>query len=302
MENKIYDVIIIGAGPAGMTAAIYAGRAGKTVALIDKEGFGGNIAKSPKVENIPGFVSISGTDFAINMFNQVTALPTVEHIINEVALLKYYRGLIKVICSDNLLICGKSLIIATGTEYKKLNLPTKDIYYCVTCDGPMFKGKDVFVVGSGNSGAVYALELATYCKNVYLCDITMTLCCEDTLAKRIEENQKIHWLPNCTIKEVKHNKKGDLASVTLSTYETIKTNAIFVAIGLEPKTDFTSGLVTLNDKKFISASDNCTSDLVPNIFIAGDCRAKDIRQVTTACADGTTAALKAIKYLEGKNA
>ena len=297
MENKMYDIIIIGAGPAGMTAAVYAGRSNKEVALIDKNGFGGNIANSPIVENIPGFKSISGIDFATNLYEQVCALPTINHIIDEAVLLNYKHGMIIVSLASGEKVFGKSLIIATGTEHKMLDLPTQNIYYCATCDGPLFKNKSVIVVGSGNTGATYALDLANYCKQVYLCDITTKMCCEPVLSSRIEKSSKISWLPNCSIKSVTNNKEGKLTSITLSTYESIKVAAIFSAIGMSPKTDFTNDLVEKNTAGFIKQLTTNTT-LVPNIFVAGDCADKEIRQVTTACSDGTIAAIHAIKYLD----
>lgn len=290
MENKIYDIIIIGAGPAGMTAAIYAGRANKSVCLIDKEGFGGNIAKSPKVENIPGFVSIAGVDFATNMYEQVCNLPNVEHVIEEVVLLNYNHGLFKISLSDNSLVLGLSVIIATGTTPRKLGLTTNDVYYCVTCDGPLFKNKNVFVVGSGNTGATYALELSTYCKNVYLCDISDKMLCEKTLVDRISETKNIFWLPATVIKDTV-DKDGKLASVKTSHDEVIKCNAIFSAIGMIPQTDFVGQFAKTNDKNYLVSSN------IPGVFIAGDCRDSKVKQVTTAVSDGTYAALDAINFV-----
>lgn len=296
-SNKIFDMCIIGAGPAGMTAAIYAGRAGKSVAIVDKDGFGGNIAKSPKVENIPGFTSISGVDFASNMYAQMTSSSNVEHVVGEAVYLKYKHGLILTTLSDNQIICSKTLIIATGTRHRELKLDTKDIYYCVTCDGPFFKNKNVIVVGSGNTGATYALELAEYCKTVYICDVTINMCCEPILAKRIEENKKIHWLPNCTISGVKNDKDNKLTSINLSTYETIKVNAIFAAIGMDPQTEIVRQFAHLDDKGYADAKESCTTGCAPGVFVAGDCRSKKVRQVATAVADGATAAIEAIKFL-----
>ena len=294
MENKLVDIIIIGAGPAGMSAAIYAARAGKSVALIDKNGFGGNIALSPKVENIPGFESISGIDFATNMYNQVMATGNVEHFISEAKFVEYYKGLVKVTV-DDALICGLSVIFATGAKHKELQLNTKNIYYCVTCDGPMYKNKNVMVVGSGNTGATYALELATYCKNVYLCDITPNMCCEKTLQNRIYEVKNIFWKPSSTVADVT-NKDDKLTSVTMSSGEVIKCNAIFGAIGLIPQTDLVKRFFNLDDKKYAISNEHLNS-LVPNIFIAGDCRKNNLKQVVTACSEGAEAAVEAIKYI-----
>lgn len=296
MQNQIYDIIIIGAGPAGMTAAIYAGRANKTVALVDKYGFGGNIANSPLVENIPGFMQITGLDFASNMFAQVEALDSVTTFVNEVILVQYQYGLFKIWFDDNTFIVSKSIIIATGTTHKKLNLDTNDIYYCATCDGPFFKNKTVFVVGSGNTGATYALDLAQYCKQVYLCDITMDMCCEQILKSRIEQTENIQWLSNTTIVEAKNNKKNKLDTVTLSTGEKIKCNAIFAAIGQTPQTKLFE-IFTSQDKNGYIIANDCIVTKVPGVFAAGDCRSNGVKQVTTACSDGTIAAINAIKFL-----
>jgi len=297
MKDKIYDVGIIGAGVAGMTAAIYTARADKSVVLIDKEGFGGQIAKSPRVKNIPGFSEVSGADFAMNMFEQFSTYPNIEHIIDNVKLLTYNHGLIYVCCENEVTYFCKTLIIATGAEHKELKLDTKDVYYCAVCDGPLFKGKPVTVCGSGNTGATYALELATYCKEVFLTDITMDMCCEPALQKQIESVANIHWLPNCTIKEVKNTTKGTLSTVTFSTGETVKCNAVFAAIGMIPKTEFAKDFTERDEKNYIIAGEDCINNKVPGIFVAGDCRTKAVRQVATAVADGATAAVGAIKYL-----
>lgn len=297
--NIIYDVLIVGAGPAGMTAAIYAGRADKTVAIIDKDGFGGNIAKSPKVENIPGFTSISGIDFATNMYEQVMNQPTITHFINEVVLVNYRYGLFKLYFEDGSIVCGRSLIFAVGTKHRELNLDTPDIYYCVTCDGPMFKNKNVVVVGSGNSGSTYALELAKYCKNVYLCDVTQEMCCEATLRARVENTKNIFWLPNCTIDTVTNNKEGRLTSVTLSTTNVLKCNAIFAAIGLIPQTAIAAPFTEIDDRQYIISTD-CTTKNIPGVFVAGDCRTNKVKQVVTAVSDGATAAIEAMKFLDSQ--
>lgn len=297
MANKIYDIAIIGAGPAGMTAAIYAGRANKTVAIIDKNGFGGNIANSPKVENIPGFKSISGTDFASKMYKQMSSYVNVEHFINEAVLISYKDRLIIVSLDDRTLVCCKSLIIATGTERKKFDLPTKNIYYCATCDGPMFKDKDVIVVGSGNSGAAYALELANYCKKVYLCDLTFDMLCEETTKQKILKNKKIQWLPNCTIESVTNDANKQLSKVKLSTQDELSVNAIFAAIGMVPNTKFAAKFIEF-DNGYLVTNNNMASTLVPGVFAAGDCRVKTVRQVTTAVNDGAIAAINAIKFVD----
>ena len=300
MNDILYDLIIIGAGPAGMTAAIYAARADKKVALIDKDGFGGNIAKSPKVENIPGFTEISGVDFAANMFSQIESLPNINHIIDEAIFIDYRYGIFKVSLFDSHeIICGKSIIFATGTEHRELGIDPDNTYYCATCDGPFFKGKDVVVVGSGNSGATYALDLATYCKKVYLCDVTPNMCCEKILAERIAACQNIEWHANTTIVKTEKNKSNKLTAVVLTDGARLKCSAIFAAIGLIPKTELAKRFAKIDEKGFI-ISDDCKTNMVPGVFAAGDCRTNKVKQVVTACADGATAALAAIDFLNNR--
>ena len=287
-KNNLYDVTIIGAGPAGMTAAIYAARSEKTVAIIDKNGFGGQIANSPKVENYPGFASISGLDLVTNIY---------EHIFNEVVLIKYLRGIFICYFPDNSTVCSRTLIVATGCKPRELKLDTKDIYYCATCDGPFFKNKNVIVVGSGNTGAVYALELAQYCKNVYICDITHNMMAEASLVKQIKETKNIKFLPNCTIASVKNSTDGHLESVQLDTMSVIKVDAIFSAIGMIPQTDFISEKFVDKDERGYIISATGDTLKIPGLFVAGDVRTSQVKQVTTATSDGTIAALKAIKFI-----
>lgn len=297
---ELFDLTIIGAGPAGMTAAIYAARADKTVAIIDKNGFGGQIANSPKVENYPGFSSISGMGLAENMFNQMMNLPKIEHIIDEVVSVKYIDSIFICTLPDATAIYSKSLIIATGSKPREIKLDTKNIYYCATCDGPFFKGEDVIVVGSGNTGAVYALDLITYCNKVYLCDTAPKMMCESSLAKQIEEAKNIEFIPNCTIKSVNNKADGNLESVILNTERLIKVSAIFGAIGMIPQTDFISPDIINKDKSGYFISTTCDIPDIPGLFVAGDCRTSQVKQVTTATADGTTAAIKAIRFINSK--
>lgn len=290
-KDVLYDVAIIGAGPAGMTAAIYAGRAGKTVALIDKDGFGGQIAKSPRVENIPGFASVSGIDFAGKMFEQVRTAGAVDYTLGEAVLVQYQYGLFKIYIEKEPVICSKTLIFATGCKHRTLDLPTKDIYYCVTCDGPFFKNKNVMVVGSGNTGATYALELAGYCKQVYLCDIKEKLMCEATLADRVKNTVNITFIPNASIDSVVVDKKNNLSAVKLSTGTKITTKAIFSAAGMIPQTDIAKGYTVLDDKGYISGVQ------LPNVFYCGDCSNSPVKQAVVAAGDGAKAALAAINFL-----
>lgn len=289
-KNKQFDIVIIGAGIAGMTAAIYAGRAGKTVGIIDKNGFGGQILSTPLIENYPGFTKISGADLAANIYEQMSSLPNVEHITSEAMYIGYDHGLFKVSIEDHSLVCGLAIIFAGGSMHKTLALDTKDVYYCVTCDGPLFKDKPVVVMGSGNTGATYALELASYCKHVYLCDITLDMMCEKILQDKILKTKNISWLPNCTIQSVQTNQDKALESVTLNTLETLKCNAVFAAIGMLPQTEVIKDYVKLDEKNYAVES------TLPGVFIAGDCGAS-AKQAIIAAGSGANAALDAIKFV-----
>lgn len=296
MENNLFDILIVGCGPAGMTAAIYAGRAEKKVAIFDKAGYGGNIARSPKVENIPGFKEISGAAFADQLFSQVATMPNINYFMSEVILVNYEHGLFKLYTDENQIFIGKTIIFATGTIHKELAVDTENVYFCSTCDGPFFKGKDVLVAGSGNTGATFALDLAQYCKTVFICDITSKMCCEPILNERIQKVPNIVWIPNASIKTVHNNKNKKLDTVYLTNNMAIKCHAIFAAVGQEPQTALAAKYVELSDSNYISAPE-CISTKVPGVFAAGDCRLNSVKQVTTACADGTVAALAAIKFL-----
>lgn len=291
MATNIYDCIIIGAGPAGLTAALYLARDNKQVAIIDKEGFGGNIAKSPFVENIPGFENISGIDYMTNLYNQVKKYK-VNDFIGNVTLIQNQNGLYLVYDSESNVLCGKTVIIAIGKKFRELKLDTKDVYYCVTCDGPLFKNKNVLVVGAGNTGATYALELSNYCKNVYICDTLEKLSCEKSLAEKIKTKENIHSIFNTKIKEVK-NKKEKLDSVVFENNEEIKCNGIFSAIGVIPNTVNAPNLVNKNSKGYY------TDVSTPGLFIAGDCHENIDSQVVCVESDGYKTAKKVKKFLEG---
>lgn len=279
-----------------MTAAIYAARANKKITIVDKDGYGGQIAKSPRVENYPGFAAISGADLTEKMFEQMSSYEdNINYILDEVKLIKYRHGVFIASLSDGSTVCAKSLINATGTKPRELPFETKNLHYCVTCDGPFYKGKDVIVAGSGNTGATFALDLANYCKHVYICDITPDLMCEKTLVDRIKATKSIEFLPRCSIKAVKNNENGELESVEMSTCGTLNVSAIFGAAGMLPQTSVLNGMLE-GAGKYISVDSNCKTSF-PGLFAAGDCIVKTVRQVSTAVNDGTIAAISAINFL-----
>ncbi|HOP65966.1 MAG TPA: FAD-dependent oxidoreductase [Bacilli bacterium] len=297
----MYDVIVIGCGPAGMTAAIYALRAGKKVLILEKEGIGGQISSSPLVENYPGYKSISGSDLANNLYEQVITLGGKVEL-EEV--LKIKDGKIKEVTTDEQTYKTKTIIIATGAKYRllgldnEINLIGNGIHFCVSCDGAFYKDKVVAVIGGGNSAIINACTLADLCKKVYVIQNISTLTCENLLSSKLKEKKNAEIYCNSIVTKI--NGTDELESIIIDNNgkeEEIKLDGMFISIGLIPQSEMFKDLIELNDAKYIVADDNCETN-IPGIFVAGDCRNKNIRQLTTAVNDGTIAAINAIKYID----
>mgnify|MGYP001092824175 FL=1 len=295
----MYDIIIIGCGPAGMTAGIYAARANKKVLIIEKETIGGQISSSPLVENYPGYKEISGSELANNMFEQVTALG-VDVELDEVKKIEYGK-IKKVITLDNVYE-SKVVIIATGSRYKLLGLKNEDnlisngIHFCVACDGAFFKDKIVAVIGGGNSAVINAITLSDICKKVYVIQIIDKLTAESTLVEKLKEKENVEIILNAKVTELIGEDNLQVIKVNiLNKVREIKLDGMFISIGLIPQSDFVKELLPINKYGYIE-SNNCVTEK-DGIFVAGDCRDKQIRQLTVATSDGTTAALDAIAYL-----
>jgi thioredoxin reductase (NADPH) len=300
----MYDIVIIGCGPAGMTAAIYALRANKKVLILEKETIGGLITSSPLVENYPGFKQISGMDLGNNLSEQVLALGGVVEL-EEV--IEIVDGDIKTVITDEHRYQTKSIIIATGSKPRLLGLPNEEDYignglsFCVACDGPLYKEKDVAVIGGGNSAIVTALSLAELCNKVTIIQNLATLTAEQTLIDRLAKKNNLEVIYEAHVKALAGDE--DLKSITIENAQRkiteIKVAGLFVSIGQEPQNDFLKNLITLDDYQYVLASDDCLTNKT-GIFVAGDCRKKKVRQLTTAVSDGTIAALEAINYLNNK--
>ncbi len=287
------DIIIIGGGTAGMTAAIYGARAGKSVTIFESTAMGGQIATSPNVENFPGFSAISGMEFSGKLFDQAMDLG-VEVELGEVV--RVEKGLtIKVHTEDDTFTC-KALIVATGVNHRHLGIPAeekfagKGVGYCAVCDGAFYRGKDVCVVGGGSAALQSALMLAEICATVHLIHRRDEFRGEPVLAERVKavENIKLHL--SATVSDLQG--EGKLEMVLLSNGDEISAQGLFVCVGQVPSNEFLRGIVDLDEAGFVVAGEDCTTK-EPNIFVAGDCRTKNVRQLTTAAADGTTAALAA---------
>lgn len=295
----MYDIIIIGCGPAGMTAGIYAARANRKVLIIEKETIGGQISSSPLVENYPGYKEISGSELANNMFEQVTALG-VNVELDEVK--KIEHGKIKKVITLDHVYEAKAVIIATGSRYKLLGLKNEEnligngIHFCVACDGAFFKDKTVAVIGGGNSAVINAITLSDICKKVYVIQIIDKLTAESTLVEKLKEKENVEIILNAKVTELIGEDNLQAIKVNaLDDVKEIRLDGMFISIGLTPQSDFVKELLPINKYGYIE-SNNCVTEK-DGIFVAGDCRDKQIRQLTVATSDGTTAALNAIEYL-----
>lgn len=298
----MYDIIIVGCGVAGMTAALYALRSNKKVLIIDKESYGGQIAKSPKVENYPTKKSISGSELVDEIFEQISDLGVVFELEDVEKIEKKDNNL--VVTTNYNSYEAKSVIIATGVVPRKLNLENEEtllgngVYYCAICDGPFFAGKEVCLVGDGNSAMQYALMLSNYCSKVKLFTMFDKFFGEKSLEEAIRNNPKIEITPNTVATKLIGNDK--LKSVEFTSKDsgmfTVDTEALFVAIGQVPDNKKFENVVDLDKFGYIEASEDCSTK-TPGVFVAGDCRKKGIRQVATAIGDGAVSGTQAVNYL-----
>lgn len=302
----MHDIIIIGAGPAGLTAGLYALRSGKSVKIFEKESIGGQISTSPKVENYPSIKQISGMELATNMFEQVMELG-IDFEYDEIKeIIKTSEGF--TVKTDYDEFTSKAVIIATGVKHKKLNLPNeedligKGISYCATCDGPFFKDEDVAVIGDGNSAFQYALLLANYCKSVIICTLFDWFVADNALVEKAKSLNNVKIITDVSTKEYIISDNNDLSGLKFKNLKTNEESSInvkgcFIAIGQIPDNKIFANLVDLDDQGFIIANESCLTK-TEGLFVCGDCRTKEVRQVTTAASDGAIAATQAVKYID----
>lgn len=296
----MYDIIIIGAGPAGLTAALYALRAEKSVLVIEKGVFGGQITFSPKIENYPGFAALSGNELADKMMEQVLShgaefeMETVTGLVDE-------NGVKKVVTEGGVFE-GKTVIIATGAAHRHLGVPGEEeligggISFCAVCDGAFYSGQTVAVIGGGNSALQEATLLSDTCKEVILVQNLPQLTGEKRLADELLAKPNVSAIYNSTVSGFE-SENGAVTGVKIhnaATGEdsTLPVEGVFVAIGLVPATDFLKDTGLLDEYGYVKADESCRTAM-PGVFVAGDCRTKTVRQITTATADGATAALAA---------
>ncbi len=300
----MYDIIIVGGGPAGLTAALYALRAEKSVLVFEKMGLGGQIALSERVENFPGIPKISGLDFADALSGQVSEL---GGEIRFGAVKQIKNGTTKTVVTDDGEFSAKSVIIATGLRNRLLGaegeerLVGRGVSFCAVCDGAFYKDKTVAVIGGGNTAVQEAEYLSELAKKVYLIHRRDAFRAEEALVKRLKECNNVELLLETIVEKLCGTDKLtglDLFSTANKSKMHLDVDGAFVAVGQIPQNSEFEGLVTLSDGGYILAGEDCKTNR-EGIFAAGDCRTKSVRQLTTAVGDGSVAALNAVKYLEG---
>lgn len=303
----MYDIIIIGAGPAGLTAALYARRAEKSVLVLERDTFGGQITHSPRVENYPGFMVMSGNEFADKLIEQVMEQGA-EIELDEATGISGKPGEYTVKCKDNE-YSAKSVIIAAGSHHRQLGVDGENkftgegISYCAVCDGAFYKDKRVAVIGGGNSALQDAVLLSESSESVVVVQNLAYLTGERSLVNILEKRENVSFIYSSVVKEIKESC-GEFSGIVIENTESgerreLSLDGMFVAIGQVPANAPFESVVSLNDYGYIKAGENCLPEGASDgIFVAGDCRTKSVRQVTTATADGAVAALAACRFID----
>ena len=300
----IYDTIIIGAGPAGLTAAIYLKRANKSVLVLEKETFGGQITHSPKVENYPGFLSVSGVEFADKLVEQAMSQGA-DIDMDEAKGITKADGIFTV-KGDRADYQAKSVILATGSKHRTLGLPGEEkftgegISYCAVCDGAFYKDMDIAVIGGGNSALQEAILLSKTSKSVTVVQNLPFLTGESRLIEQVEAAENIKVIFSCVVTKILGENKFE--GITVKNEETgtesdLTFDGIFVAIGQKPENESFASAVALDERGYITADEGCIPEGEAGIFVAGDCRSKAVRQIATAISDGAAASVAACRYL-----
>lgn len=298
------DLVIIGAGCAGLTAAIYAARAGKTVLVLEQETVGGQISFSPRVENYPGIASISGAEFSDNLFSQAEALGVELELETVQRLIPGTPHRILTDCGEH---TAKAVIVATGVRHRHLGVPGEDelsgVSYCAVCDGAFYKGKAVAVVGGGNTALQSAELLSGICREVHLIHRRDAFRGEQRLADRVRALPNVHMHLGRTIARLQPGVDApeELGGAVLRDVEsgqesTLLLDGLFVCAGQVPQNSAFADVLKLDDQGYLQAGEDCRTN-VPGVFAAGDCRTKAVRQLTTAAADGAVAALGALEWM-----
>lgn len=304
----MHDIIIIGGGPAGMTAALYALRNGKSVLVLERGGFGGQITYSPRVENYPGFLSVSGNEFADRLLEQILAQGA-EVEVETVIGIEDVGDIKRVLTEEGAAHEARAVIVATGVRHRMLGLPGETalvgngISFCAVCDGEYYRGQTVVVAGGGNSALQEATLLAEVCREVILVQDLDRFTGEERLSSALLKRPNVRAFMGTAI-DALHLEDGALRGLTIRTKATDETQALacdglFVAVGLIPENDAFAELLPLDEAGYILSGEDCLTSR-PGVYAAGDCRKKRIRQLTTAAADGAVAALAACDYISAR--
>ena len=301
--NK-YDIVVVGAGPAGLSAAIYGVRAGKSVLVLEALTHGGQIVNTPEIENYPGIKNISGFEFAQGLYEQAVALGAIVKYekVNSIEV----QDNIKLVKTAKEIYEAKAVILATGAKNRSLGLEREDkllglgISYCATCDGAFYRGRDVAVAGGGNTAIEAATFLANYCNKVYVIHRRDSFRAEDALVKALKTKESVEFVLDSNIKELIGTDSLEAVVVeNKNNKETrkIEVAGLFVAIGQKPENNEFSSVVNLDDAGYILGGED-TKTNVSGIFVAGDTRTKAVRQLATAAGDGAVAGLGAAAYID----
>ena len=302
----MHDIIVVGGGPAGMTAALYALRNGKSVLVIEKESFGGQMTQSPKIENYPGKLQVSGMELADEMMNQILEQGADIEIETVASIFPDDGGWI-VATEEGGAYEAKAVVIATGVKHRMLGLPGEDdlvgdgVSYCAVCDGDFYTDKVVCVVGGGNSALQDAILLSEKCKEVIMLLRRQVFRGEEKLQEVLFSHPNVSARMDVVISSLVAGNNGleavEIENRTTGEKQRIDCDGLFVAIGLVPENGPFDELADLDDWGYFDSDESCTTKS-PGIFVAGDCRNKEIRQITTASADGAVAALAACRYID----
>lgn len=297
-----YDIIVVGGGAAGMTAALYALRAGKSVLVLEKEGFGGQIAQSPRVENFPGTAAMSGAEFSDRLLDQVTALGGEIDI--RIVTGVEVCGSERVVKTDEGELTAKAVILATGAKHRHMGLSREDelsgVSYCAVCDGAFYKGRPVAVYGGGDAALQDALLLSNYCSTVYVIHRRDEFRAEKPNVEALKGRSNVRFVMSRVITGLEGD--NELRGVWIESPDggdkkLLPVDGLFVAIGFEPENAAFGNVAELDEGGWFASAEDCRTR-TPGVYTAGDCRKKSVRQLTTAVGDGASAAVAACRYID----
>ena len=300
----LYDILIVGGGPAGLTAATYARRAGKSVLVIEKNAFGGQITWSPKVENFPGFLSLSGTELGDRLLEQAMEQGAEAELDEVVGVSVDADGVKTVRCESGAQFQGRALIIAVGAKPRMLGLPREEalvgngVCFCAVCDGAFYAGQDVAVCGGGNAALQDALLLSEKCRRVTLIHRRDSFRGEQKLVEALQKRENVDIVLHAAVTGLlgEDELRGIVISQNGETRE-LPVTGLFIAVGHQPDNGVFASLMELDTAGYAASGEDCLTKSA-GVFVAGDCRAKQVRQLTTAAADGSVAALAACRVLD----